>query len=117
MKTGNGALRSQRAVVIWLAVAAIILAAALPPSSQGTRAGLQVPLAYGPIWRLANPAAQIDLTRLFIEWFLVCLIAVGLLLTLEEVLAFVSARRKTLQQVAADAAAIGLCWVGIAVGP
>jgi hypothetical protein len=117
MKTGNGDLRAKRAVVIWLAVAAIILAAVFPPWSRGTRAGLQVPLAYGPLWSPENPAAQIDLKRLAIEWFLVGIVAGGLLLTLKEVLAFASARRKALQRVAAAAAAIALCWVGVAIRP
>jgi hypothetical protein len=112
-KTGNGALCSQRAVVIWLAVAAIVLAAVFPPWSQGVRAGLQIPLAYGPIWSPPNPAAQIDLERLIIEWVLVGAVTGGLLLTLEQFVAFASARRKAHKRVAA---AIALCGILMAVG-
>jgi len=44
-------------------------------------------------------------------------IAGGLLLTLEEFLAFVTARRKVLQRVAVAVAAIALCWLCVATGP
>jgi hypothetical protein len=115
--TAEGTLRSQRAVVIWLAVAAIVLAAVLPPWSQGLRAGIQVHLGYAPIWSPPYPAARIDLERLLIEWLLVGSIAGSLLFTLQEVVTFVSARRKALRRVAAAAAAIGLCWTWIAIGP
>jgi hypothetical protein len=113
-KPGSGALRSRRVVMIWLAVAAIVLTAVFPPWSQGVRAGVQIPLAYGPIWSPPDAAAQIDMERLGIEWFLLGSIFGGIFLTLEEFLAFASARRKVLRQLAG----IAVCGLLVAVvGP
>jgi hypothetical protein len=110
--TAEGTLRSQRAVVIWLAVAAIVLATVFPPWSQGVRAGFQIPVGYAPIWSPPYPA-DIDLVRLLIEWFLVGSVAGGLLLTLEKVVALVSARRKVLLRLAN----VAVCGLLVALGP
>ena len=110
----SGALRSRRAVVIWVAVAAIILAAVFPPWSQDFRAG-QGALGYAPIWSPPDPAARFDLDRLLIEWALVGSIAAGFLLTLEEATAFVCARWKALRALNRRKTLTGIAGVAVCV--